>query len=217
MSIPGDFGGGLTTAWVFEEERVAGAGCGADTEGFQHVGVGTESDVVAFTDRNIEGNTGRWPFATPDIDGDGLDEIAIGIDGARAKGQVSFILFAVQLEHGGGRVVPITLDCGPTCEPFPWIDADLEGTVGATCGSLNDHEGPRGLIRWSAEGTSPETGQLRIEATLWLLAGERLVSTEPPLLFDSADPMSHPGDLCGSPTFWPEDFPNYRFEKLIRP
>lgn len=217
MSIPGTFSTDFGTAWVFERERVPGAGC-VGSEGDQYLGIGTEAEVAAFTGfRGSEGGTGKWPFATPDVDGDGFDEVAIGIDGSRADGYVSFVLYQMQLEHGGGRIVPITLDCGSACEPVLWIDVDLEGTVGATCGSLSDHEGPQGLIRWFAEGPPSETGELKIEATLWLLEGDRLVSGEPSLSFDSADPMSDPRDLCGSPTIWPEDHANYPLEKLIRP
>jgi Tol biopolymer transport system component len=212
MSIPGDFGTALDTVWVFE--KAPDQGC-VGYEGYLYVGFGGQEEVVTFTGlRGTECDTGCWPLASPDIDANGVDEIAIGIGGSRASGYGSFILYGVQLEHGGGRIVPVTFDCGPGCDPIPWIDVGVvQGrAMGAFCGRFSENlSAGQGLMRWSSNGQ-------RITGDLWVLDLEAL-RLDPD--YGVSQPASDPlpdgtEELCGSSVFWPEDLPNYPIEKLIR-
>ena len=80
VRISGDFGSAGDGSVVFEEERVPGAGC-VTSEGFQHVAVIRDGAVTALsrriTDILSDDAWKVWPYATPDLDGDGVDEIAL--------------------------------------------------------------------------------------------------------------------------------------------
>ena len=92
---PGAFGSDLDTLWVFE--RAPEAGC-EGYEGFQFVGVGTPDRVDAITGplRDfVLDSVSVWPYATPDVDGDGIDEIALGRDGNPDHSFASILLFEV--------------------------------------------------------------------------------------------------------------------------
>jgi hypothetical protein len=200
MTIPGSFGDGLDTLWVIEREHeVADGDCSA-AEGFQYLGIGTPAEVTILSEeiRDIGQADGHalWPFASPDLDGDGVDEIAVGIAGSRSEGYSLVVPFRKE----DGSIKPVTFDCGPACRPVPWIGVGtfVEGLGGAYCG-------PEGFIRWSAsEG--------RVVGDAWTLEGDRLVIGEH--VFDRADdgtdyPPDGTTELCGSPSTFPEDFPSY--------
>jgi hypothetical protein len=199
MTIPGSFGEGLDTLWVIEREPGPDDDCSL-AEGFQYVGIGTPSEVTILSDEIHDigqaDSHALWPLATPDLDGDGVDEVAVGIAGSRAEGYALVVPF--RMANGG--VAPVTFDCGPACDPAPWIGLGtfVESLSGAYCG-------PEGFVRWSAsEG--------RVIGTVWSLEGDRLVRGED--VFDRVDdgtdyPPVGMSDLCGSPSAFPEDFPTY--------
>jgi len=207
MSIPGSFGEGLDTLWVIEREPGPDADCSLD-EGPQYVGVGTASAVVHLSEEIGEmgqEGTAIWPYATPDLDGDGLGEPVVGIGGSLTEGWARLTVFRVGPDD---TVAPITYDCGPACDPAPWITVGsfVESLSGAYCG-------PEGFVRWSAsEG--------RVIGNVWSLEGDTLVLGAN--AFDRADTGSdYPPDgteeLCGSPTTWPEEIETYPTEASTSP
>lgn len=94
-AIPGDFGQGPEgIAYVFEEANPPGSPCNHGYEGFQHVAVAPDGHTVtSMSPRITTCSVGAkcWPFATPDIDGDGVDEVAVAIGGSDM--QVEFELY----------------------------------------------------------------------------------------------------------------------------
>jgi hypothetical protein len=209
MSIEGSFGPGLTTVWVFEEERVPGAGCGDDTEGFQHVGVGSATDVQVISGQLrdfVLDSVGVWPFATPDIDGDGVDEIALGID--RTAGSIQFTLFG----FADGSLQPIGFGAN-TASALLW-----GGNEGHREGAICTHDGTSTRLElWNVERSD--------DGSMWTgwviryrLEGMDLKEVERETVEVAADRpdlfLPEATEMCGSPTYGPEDFPNYRLKKL---
>jgi len=123
-AVSGDFGNGMTTAWVFEEERVPGAGC-VGSEGFQHVAVGSDGRVEMLSPRItdvLNDDAWRvWAYAAPDVNGDAIDEIAIAREGEQPRA-IHLWLFTV----ADGRIQTVSdakrepIDCGPDCDPTAW-------------------------------------------------------------------------------------------------
>ena len=119
-SIPGRFANADDTAWTFAAERQVGSGC-AGKPGQQFVGTGMVDRVDAYSGGTTPkmGIENWWaPYATPDLDGDGIDEIAVattGFVGVPSPPQG----WSIQLylyRQDGTSVVPIWLDC-PGCSP----------------------------------------------------------------------------------------------------
>jgi hypothetical protein len=213
MSIPGDFGAGVDTLWVFEEEVEPDAGC--ERQGAVHVAVGSANSVSVLSGRlndqleSLLDSAAPWPYAAFDIDGDQFDEsLAIGIGGSRDDGYARIILF--RLAPGGtegapGEVRRVSFSCGSRCVPGPWINLGtfVESLAGAYCDTPST-TGQPGLVRWSA-------GEGVVEGTAWYLEGDILREGEQ--VFSRTDDGTYPADgttdLCGSPASWPEDFPTY--------
>ncbi len=103
LSLPGDFGDAGDEVVVFEEERVPTAGC-VGSEGFQHVAVLRDGRVTALsrriTDVFDEDAWRVWPYATPDLNGDRVDEIAIAL--RHEPGNATRVWFFVLSPDGSG-------------------------------------------------------------------------------------------------------------------
>ncbi len=218
MWISGDFGELGDRAWLFEEEPIPGAGC-IGSVGFQRIGVGTATDVVAFSSLIDDGQNvpSRWPYATPDIDGDGVDEIAVAfaIDShARHVAPYRIVIIGEDV-----TIAPILRNCGPGCEPVPWgavIGRSLGGNLkrslhGLYCGPLEGPSGDRiaGLVEWQASSDEPTL----LYATLWRVDNGILTLPKDIDYRVTQVPDDYPPDgtedLCGSPVYMPEHFPNY--------
>lgn len=218
-TVPGDFGPGLDRAWVFEEERAPGAGC-IGSEGFQHLAIGANGAVTAMTARITDVLTEDawkvWPFATPDIDGDGTDEIALAVAGGEVgsgnpDARRIWIFSVID-----GAPVPLRVTCGGGCEAIPW-DATIGPTgssggsspaSGVYCGALQgpqDDPADRGLVEWRTTKGDP----LEISATLWHVRDATLLDPVRST-YRVADAAAYPPDgtraLCGSQTNEPPDF-----------
>jgi len=198
MSIPGEFGPGLDTAWVFE--KAPDAGCDR-AEGFQYLGIGTADSVARFTGpiRDIGQNeTELWPWATPDVDGDGIDEIALGI--GSTGGSAQFVLFATD-----GSEIHLLETCAGCGYAFSWggPGGHLEGAYCAG-GSFWD---------WNLEhalGTDRYAGWLiEFRRDGWRLVERSKTEITAPLNDPSAIPDGGGNTVCGTPLFAPEDFPDY--------
>jgi hypothetical protein len=205
-TIAGDFGGGLDTAWVFEEERVPGAGC-VGSEGFQRLGIGSASDVQLLSDRitDLVGDNAYkvWPYAAPDLNGDGVDEIAVAKEGSP---DTSRTIWFFQIT-GKDKLAPVSQTCGSVCDPTPF-----SATIGSTMnpdgtstqsGLYCEGQGASQLvIEWSATSDDP---LLVSETKRGFSNGVLDVVSRRTYRVASVDgyPPSGLGDLCGGPTHEP--------------
>ena len=200
-SLPGHFGPGLTRVWLFEAEHTPGSGC-AGYEGFPRLAVGDDTSV-AFMSAEIHDymdGTRAWLYATPDLNGDGIDEIALGVNGSAGQGFASIALY-YSTGHG---VAKITVDCGPACDPVNWIDLGAMGVlgkIGALC--TNEFGGRYGLVLWRVkEGTGELNGDLWIYDNGVLQMTDVSVHRTGEATASLSDGTQ---ELCGSPVHWPEE------------
>ena len=213
MSIPGTFADGSDTLWVFE--KAPDQGC-EGYEGYQYVATGSATDVTSQVTRLRDGlidGVSAWPYATPDVDGDGFSEIALGVDGTPDHSRASLILFRLAPLPGltdVWRVDPITLDCGSACHPAQiTVGMRWNAKSGAACDAAPS--GRPGLTRWTIDGYGA-AHQKALRARLWELNGSTLQATSETwaLTGDAAASMADGiVELCGHRTYWPSDFANY--------
>jgi len=168
-SMPGHLANGDDTLWTFAAEREQGTGC-TDKPGQQFVGVGTPERVDGFSDGTTPkmGVESWWaPYATPDLDGDGIDEIAVattGFVGVPSPPQG----WSIQLwlyRQDGSNVVPIWMDCSACSPPVGWNDAlgfgeeESGDTIltGFFCGTVPDRpELGRAIVVWQGLPREPD-------------------------------------------------------------
>lgn len=216
-TVPGDFGPGLDTAWVFEEEHTPGSGCDR-SEGFQHLAVGSDGRVRIMSRRLtdvLDDDAWRvWAYAAPDLNDDGTDEIAVARQGREPDARH---LWLFRVADGG--VVPITEECGPACDPVPWnIEIGPirheDGAVtnsGLLCGGPEDRDV---LTTWQADPQDPlhvYLSKWRFDRTMLVPAGDIEA-----VIFGKTGqvPASGLDELCGSPTNRSVDFPFYLTEDV---
>jgi hypothetical protein len=215
--VSGDFGDGMDTAWVFEEERVPGAGC-VGTEGFQRLAVGSKGrvDILSprITDVLNDDVWKVWAYAAPDVNGDGIDEIAIAREGEQPRAIHLWLLTVA-----GGRIQTVSdatrepIDCGPDCDPIAW-NVEIgpimrkNGAVsnsGLSCGLLRP-EDRDALVYWQADTEDP----LHVYLSKWHLDGRTLGPAGDGELFINGTPGAYPPsgleDLCGSPVSISPDY-----------
>lgn len=215
--VKGNFGTGLDTVWVFEEEHTPGWGCD-NSEGFQHLAVGSAGRVAIMSRRLTEvlddGAWRVWAFAAPDLDGNGLDEVAIARQGGEPSARHLWFFRVAD-----GVITPILGKCGKTCEPTPWNEeigpiSHENGVVadsGLTCGTLpgGRPEDRAALIYWQADTADP----LHLYLAEWSFDGVMLEAIgESELIANgSVDRLLSSGldELCGSSTNRTVDFPAY--------
>jgi hypothetical protein len=152
-SISGNFGV-YDTAWLFQQERMPGVRCSSH-EGFPRIGIGASDTVAAYSRqfRDYQDGTRASLWATPDINADDVDEIAVAT--GNEGGSQQFVLFTVD----GGSVVEVHT-CDGCSSTFDWggPGGHLEGAYCET-GSLwawnveLDHDRYRGwLVEYTLEG-----------------------------------------------------------------
>ena len=163
VTTSGSFGDGLDEAWVFEEERVPGAGC-IGSEGFQRLAIGSGSRVQVLSDRITDLLSEEawkvWPYATPDLNGDGVDEIAVAKTGDQGASRAVWLL-----QLTGQQVLPVLADCGSACDPAPWSAMigsinRADGTVvtgGVYCAPALGTGATGGVIEWRSSPDDPLT------------------------------------------------------------
>ena len=129
-SMKGSFGQGIDTAWLFEAEGKPGC---TDPEESQHVAVGTPDSVIGMGGRLVdyfsEDASNVSLVATTDIDGDGIDEIAIMSRGGQSPTQDAWML-----GYGGTYVTQLY-------EPDSGIVGTLSYTGGPAPGTSDRLEG----------------------------------------------------------------------------
>ncbi len=204
VTIDGDFGAGLDRAWVFEEERVPGAGC-EGSEGFQRLAVGSGDHVQLLSGRITDIFNDRaykvWPYATPDLDGDGVDEIAL----AKGEAPGSRLLWFVKI--AGSDLMPVVRECSASCDPT-WNP--IIGTVGHANGTITQgglycepHAGggPT-LVEWESGVDDP----LSISESRWTLHDQTVQSVSRRTYSVTGSELYPPSgldELCGSPVSLP--------------
>jgi len=202
QGLRGGFGDLADGVVLFREVSPLGQGC--LVRGYQHIALVHDGTVLMGSEQlvnDIPDAPDPWLYATPDVDGDGMDEIALGIAGSRADGYARIILFDVTTDSDGATV-PVSYDCGSNCETTPWVALGtlMDSREGAYCGSIAEG-GPTALIRWS-------TVETRIEGTAWYLQGDTLAASDQRFSRPD-DGTSYPDDglehLCGDPVTWPDE------------
>ena len=189
-SILGDFGQGPNgVAYVFEESRPDGY------EGFQHVAVAPDGrHVESISPRLISCSVDAkcWPFATPDIDGDGVDEVAVA-DGAEGTD----VLFQLYRAEPQVAVMPGVVYCrnGPCHEgvgfPLYWgTGTDPAQRSGVEC---MDNAGAPFLVAYDAGASNGAAYEVLTDRLAWRPAVD-VVSL-------MRGPGSAPTDLCGAPVY----------------
>lgn len=202
-TMEGDFGVGMQTAWVFEEERVPGAGC-IGSEGFQRLGIGTGSRVQflssRITDLLSDDAYKVWPYASLDLDGDGVSEIVVAKEGDSAASRTLWFLQIV----GGDQIGPVSQSCGAACDPEPFSTTigsrlNQDGTT-IESGMYCEGQGASlAVVEWSARSDLPLTV---LETKLMFADGLLDVVSERSYSVQSADQYPPNGfvDVCGIPT-----------------
>jgi hypothetical protein len=203
LSLPGHFGEAGDEVVVFEEERVPGAGC-ISSEGFQHIAVLRDGQVTALSRRitDLAGDDAWkvWPYATPDLDGDGTDEIVVA--GTYTTGVAPRVWFFTLSPGGGGieaiyepGAVPDPSRTGSFTRPIAsGIDAASVRPQGVYC---EREAGSRVIVTWEAS----RDDSLDVVETRW-----RLLSTDLEFVSQSTVHIGERGypdagdvALCGSP------------------
>jgi FG-GAP repeat len=209
MSIAGSFGPGLDAAWLFGRPSTSELGC--DVVEAEYVGVGTQRAVITFSeplrDADLRQAQYLWPFAAADVNGDGVDELAIGA-GSSGETPTQFALFRLI----GSSMDRITWcsDCGAR---VAWGGPE-SGRAGAYEGAFcHEHDGSPVFSTWNVELTDD-----RASFTGWSidysLQGSRFeeAARRTILIPANATDLLPPGGgatLCGSPVHAASEFIRY--------
>jgi hypothetical protein len=140
--------------------------------------------------------TGCEPFATPDVDGDGLPEIAIVVD-RPADGTKRIQLWALTTPPGGSLAVIPFVDVNGDPPTFSW-GTDGTNRYGVSC---TDRTSPPLVTEWQAIPTGPGSWHISEH-------GHHVVGTELRSAFE--DSYDVPGEetvfpdgggdtMCGAP------------------
>jgi WD40 repeat protein len=216
MWIPGDFGGdGPEEVIVFEEASDADcSSTGRSHLGIRDAATGAVTSYSGPIPQILTRLRTVWPYSTPDLDGDGVDEVAFGWTD---EGHTDVVLFRLAIltgfRPGDARVFePVEWECGPGCDRYQPVTIGRvgEATAGMYCGRFEvPHSDEReGIVHWST-GLQTELGHVRAyryryEAGIMRFETSTSWSVEPPDAF----PPTGAQQLCGSPSFRPADFPS---------
>jgi len=196
-SMPITIGSGTGTADVFTKE--ADGGCPKEGDGFVGVGIDVTGDGV------LDATWGPLPdcwfrceaFAAPDINGDGVSEIAVSTTGADGFG-VSLYAVTTSPPNVEPITVSSTFDTGPQDgKPlqFAWVDV-VTHTSSAGCANTGD-QGPF-LALYSTERLTPA----QVQTTSILIEGSTAtvtaISNDTMPLGDAPMPGT---EFCGTPIY----------------
>lgn len=192
-SVEGDFGSGRGTAYIATRMGDTG-GCPTEGGGFQVIAVDVSGDGIADGSLGpLECDPACRPFAAPDIDADGIDEIAVAV--GTTGGSTLFELYAV----AGTTIRPLGYDCTNCNEGvFAWGRPGGHAE-GAYCPS---GQTPGDFVTWWAEQTDDGNAYSLVEIFIdvkgiFLFEVDRRDSEVP---FDaSALPPGGGDDFCGAP------------------
>jgi TolB protein len=201
------------TATVFVATKKGDAsGCPAREEAFNVVALDVDHDGLADTSyRPIECTLDCRAFATPDVDGDGTDELLVVQDGGAVVG---LRLYDVVEENGAPSIVPVDVaDPGdpqggfePRKQASFLLGGDAFELYALTCGDVPAPDGP-GIVATEAEALphdSPNADWHAHETTLALMDDGLLHVVDvrdftEPVTDDPNGPSFRSGKrLCGS-------------------
>jgi hypothetical protein len=193
LRASGDFGAAGDEVVVFEEERVPGAGC-TSSEGFQHVAVTRDGVVTNMSPRitDIAGEAWKvWPYATPDLDDDGVDEIAIATPQVPGRYYVWFLSVSREgLKPLVNGEVPFRVVIGTATH-----ENGAQTTQGVYCEGAG---AAQRLVTWSTDADDP----FLVSTVTWRLLGRAIErSSEGQYRVSGASDYPPTGDhvLCGTP------------------
>jgi hypothetical protein len=209
VSIAGRFGIGDDAAWTFSKERSPGSGC-AGTPGVQYVGIGTTDRVNEMSEGTTEkmGVDGWWaPYATPDLDGDRVDEIVV----ATASPGSDWAIHVWLYRQGSDAVEPVVDTCGGACR-IVWntslgmgLEEDGQSKIwtGLACGTVpSAPELGNGVLIWQAVEGEPS----RLYTSLYELT-EGSLTVEDSRVVHVPGPDDYPPtgeeSICGSEAHQP--------------
>jgi hypothetical protein len=203
LSIPGNFGTGWDTEWVFGQ---ASESDGCDAVVARYVGIGTHDGVAILSepivDHDLRGHD-LWPFAAADVNGDGIDEVAIGV--ATTDTPARFALFRLD----GRSIVRITwcVDCGALVDwggPHGYLGGSFQG---AFC---QQHDGAPVFSTWDVELSDDRTRLVGWLIDYSLVRSRFEETARTTINVPAADPGALPqggqSALCGSPAHPASDF-----------
>jgi Tol biopolymer transport system component len=182
-----------TTAYVFEPEPAGG--CDGPNENFQYLGVADISGDITTVSPKLRDcliPVGCWAFAAPDIDHDGIDEIAVGT--GDEGGSIQYELYATD----GSSLSRLGYDCS-NCNAYTFDWGRAGGHAqGTYCEPM---DAPGDFVEWNAERTDAgDYALLEISIDVkgrFLTDIDRTDTTLP--YVDSALPAGGAGDFCGAP------------------
>lgn len=189
--VHGDFGSGPGTAFV--ATRMSDSGCPATGDGFQFLGVDASGDGI------VDGSFGPLEcqpvcraFAAPDLDADGVNEVAIAV--GSTGGSTLFKLFGVAF----ASIQELRFDCVDCGQLFSWGRPGGHAE-GAYCPA---GEAPGDFASWAAEQTDDSTAYAVVEVFIdvkgsFLTQVDRRDSQVP--FEESALPPGGGDDFCGAP------------------
>jgi Tol biopolymer transport system component len=202
-SVTGTFLGSDDSAWTFSGERSPGSGC-SGSPGMQYVAIGTANRVDAMSRGTTEkmGVEGWWaPYATPDLDGDGVDEIVV----ATASPGSDWAIHVWLYRQGADAVEPVSDTCGGACS-IVWNTSLGEGLeesggkiwTGLACGSVpSAPELGNGVLMWQHVEGLPS----RLYTSLYKLKdGSLIVEDSRTVQVSGPDEYPPTGEqsICGS-------------------
>jgi Tol biopolymer transport system component len=212
-SIDGRFVSPDARATIFAATRVGDTGgCPQADEGFNVVALDVDLDGLADTSYGpIECVIECRAFSTPDIDGDGTDEILVVQSGGSVVG---LRLYDFMLSEVAPSIVPVTVaqpgdpDGGfePGEPPMLYLGGDGFGLNALTCGEIPAPDGP-GLIATSAESLPHDSPDAEWHAhqTAFVLSGDGMLHVTDvrdfiePVTDDPSGPSFRSSEtLCGS-------------------
>jgi hypothetical protein len=167
-SVRGRFGGADGTAFVATRMGDTG-GCPPLDGATQILAVDVDGDGLADASYGpLDCDPWCTAYAAPDVDGDGADELLVQNIQFSIKG---LKLFDVQTEHGGGRIVPVTV-LPPGTAPFGYQgfegDTEPQFWIGGDAGNADaircePYGGGRAFV--SATSNHPIEGADHIDVT----------------------------------------------------
>lgn len=202
MTLSGDFGATGDQVAVFEDLRAPGAGC-SGSEGFQRAAILKDGRVTSVSARltDVFGDAAYrvWPFATPDLNGDGIDEVAVAL--SAVPGDATRVWFLTLSSDGSSingilnaHSEPFTYLIGSGTDP---LGTAREGSYGMYC---DGNGGATRVATWRSGASSMSVPERvwRIEDSKAILESERGATG----FLDSGSET-----LCGSPSSTRDHYP----------
>ena len=190
--------GEIATAFVFEPEPEGG--CDGPNENFQYIAIVARDGSVVARSEELTAGTDAFGFrvvAAPDIDGDGIAELAIDVSdpetpalgiefyrvqiGEETQGPVGFVHLAPNCDNEG-CLTPQLAGIGT----FTWGVSE-RAFSGIDCGGVS-------LVAWTESNTGADDGLY----VLWDVQKDGLVERSD-VVIDHEPHTEPPTDMCGAP------------------